>query len=216
MLETGGQQSEHWYREQGTKEWLPSVSTILGILKDGLEFVSPYDLRKAQERGTKVHASTERLEAGETLEKMFFTAQEWDMLGGFIGWHRGAKPTIVLSEHKFANGKLGYAGTLDRLYHFDPTGRVLLDIKTTSAIYPKAWMQVAAYASLAEKDGYKVDRVAILRLTDRSKAKYQYEERTRDEWQADLKAFNRVLATWQYFNRGSQPKVSDLPDTLSL
>ncbi len=217
MLEGADQ---HWYREVGTDMWLPSVSTVLGALKDGLEYVSPYDLKKAQERGIKVHKATELLEEGQTLEKIFYSAQEWDMLGGFINWHRETLPHhCEKSEHKMANTKLGYAGTLDRIYDIKEK-IILVDIKTTSSIYDKAWLQCAAYGALAEKEGHKVDHTAILRLTDRSAAKYQYVECCSKShpthWRDDLKVFNHHLATYQYLYGGSQPKESDLPDTMSL
>lgn len=215
MLATEGADSAHWYRHVGEKVWLPSVSTILGTLKDGLEYVSAYDLRIASERGTKIHQATEHLEAGHVLQKQNFTAKEWDMLGGFIGWRNTCQLTTTASELRMANKKLGYAGTLDRIYVIG-SGLALVDIKTTASIYPKAWLQVAAYAALAEKEGHKIMHTAILRLTDKSKAKYQWEFRDRTEWQKDLKAFNKVLDTWRYFNEGSQPKESDLPDELSL
>ncbi len=214
------EQGGHWYRSGTQGDYLPSVSTILGALKDGLEYVSPYDLKKASDRGIKVHAATERLEAGETLEKMFFTAQEWDMLGGFVNFHNEYKPQPLASELKMASAKLGYAGTLDRIYIIDGI-TTLVDIKTTSAIYDKHWLQVAAYAKLAEQLGYKIAQTAILRLTDRSKAKYQFvvssTKEHADSWhKGDLPIFNHHFATWKYLNPDSQPKVSELPDTLSL
>jgi hypothetical protein len=206
----------HWYREVGTSVWLPSVSTILGILKDGLEYVSPYELKKAQERGTKVHKGTELLEEGWQLEKRNYTAQEYDMLGGFINWRKMYNLETLASEKMYTSTKLGYAGTVDRIYSENDT-TTLVDLKTTSAIYPKAWLQVAAYAQLAEKCGSeKIMHVGILRLTDRSKAKFQWEYKDRTEWQADLKIFNEIFDVWKYLNKDSQPKESDLPDVISL
>lgn len=214
------EQGAHWYRAGTTGDYLPSVSTILGALKDGLEYVSPYDLKKACDRGIKIHSATEQLEEGCTLEKRFFSAQEWDMLGGFVNFHREYAPKLVASELKMADAKLGYAGTLDRIYEIDGK-TILVDIKTTSAIYDKHWLQVAAYARLAEALGYKIDATAILRLTDRSKAKFQFVVSEHKEhpvsWhKGDLPVFNNHFATWKYLNADSQPKVSELPDTLSL
>lgn len=203
---------EHWYTQDGTF-YVPSVSTVLSALKDGLEFVSPYDLKRAADRGIKVHKATEDLEAGKTLEKMFFTEQEWDMLGGFVSWHKVFQPTTVLSESRLASKKLGFGGTLDRLYLL-VEGNTLVDIKTTSTIYDKHWLQVAAYAKLAKEHGHKVERTAILRLTDRSKAKYQYE--VHEDWTSDYKIFEKHLAVWKYLNADRQPKRSELPNTLSL
>ena len=92
---------------------------------------------------------------------------------------------------------------------------MLVDLKTTSAIYPKHWMQVGAYAKLAEKTyGIKIAETAILRLTPKTKKGYQYE--TTDVWQADYSAFSDLLSVWRHLNGDKQPVVEELPDVLSL
>jgi hypothetical protein len=201
---------EHWYRLREDQPYLPSVSVILGTMKDGLEFVSPYDLRKAQERGTKVHKASELIEQGEELSQTFYTDQEWLMIAGFIRWRQANPGSVIASEQLVADGKRGYGGTIDRVYCF-PEKTVLVDIKTASSITQKHWMQVAAYAKIC---GKKIDKVAILRLSDKTRSGYQYVEK--DDWSADWKAFESIFKVWKYQNPEKQPTILDLPDTLSF
>jgi hypothetical protein len=208
----------HWYRQKGQTTWLPSVSGVLAVLKDGMEFVSPYELRLASERGVKVHHATEMLEQGQQLDKKMYTTKEWDMIGGFTLWYRemsdeyGIKPVLI--EHPFANHKLGFGGTLDRLYLIGDA-LVLVDLKTTSAIQPKHWKQVSAYTKLCKEEGHDVATTAILRLTDKTKSKYQYKESDRS-WKTDYKLFEHCLALYQDEHGDKQPKESQFGPTLSL
>ena len=206
---------KHWYQIEGSDTWLPSVSEILGSLKDGLEYVSPYDLRIASDLGIKVHAGCDLLEAGMELRKGAYGYREYEMLGGFVAWHSEpcATAKVILNETPLADKKLGFGGTPDRLYA--AAGKnILVDFKTTSAIYDKHWLQVAAYAYLADRAGYKVDATAILRLTDKTKKRFQYE--VHNEWRDDFKVFKNILKIYKHFNPHSKPKISDLPETLKL
>lgn len=221
LLET---EQSHWYTSPKLKgRYVPSVSTILGTLKDGLEFVNPYELRKAAERGTKLHAATERLEAGGTLTRDFFDDKEWLMLLGFQRWWSEFNPKPLFTETKLADAKLGYGGSLDRIY--DIGGNiVLVDIKTTSVIQDKHWMQVAAYRELALKAKLvpEIHETAILRLADKTKKGYQYEHKgvgphgSDPSVLKDLAGFHHLLKTYQYLNPDAQPTILDLPDTIQL
>lgn len=220
LLETN---NEHWYTSPKLKgKYVPSVSTILGLLKDGLEFVNPYELRKAAERGIKLHAATERLEAGETLTREFYDDKEWLMLLGFQRWFLEFQPKPLFTETKLADAKLGYGGSLDRIY--DIGGRiVLVDIKTTSVIYDKHWMQVSAYRELALKMKLvpEIHETAILRLADKTKKGYQWETHSNvlngeNEIKNDYNGFLGLLQAYKYLNPDAQPTILDLPDTIQL
>ena len=205
----------HWYRNSPKSKYLPSVSAILGQFKDGLEYVSPYELKQAQERGVRVHSATEQLEQENSLVRGFYSEKEWGMIAGFVSWWEDTLPEKTLFSEKMLVGKK-YGGSLDRVYQIDGK-KVLIDIKTTSAIYDKHWLQVAAYATLVEKtENMKIDEVAILRLTDKTKKRYQYEARSREEWMNDYSVFEKMLNLWHTLNPDKQPKISDLPDVLSL
>jgi hypothetical protein len=209
----------HWYTSPKLSgKYLPSVSTVLGTLKDGLEFVSAWDLRKAQERGIKLHTATEMLERGETIDRGFYDDKEWLMLMGFIRWWKEYNPTVVCTEQRVLSKKLGYAGTIDRIYIIEEQ-YVVLDIKTTSVIQDKHWMQVGAYGrlALANKLIPQLDKTAILRLSEKTKTGFQYvtHEKPKDII-ADYSGFNSLFSTWKYLNPERQPEVLDLPETLSL
>lgn len=208
----------HWYTSPKLSgKYLPSVSTILGTLKDGLEFVSAWDLKKAQERGIKLHKATEDLENGMTLDRNFYDDKEWLMLIGFARWYNEVKPQPFAIEKAFASKKLGYGGTIDRIYLIDGLITVL-DIKTTSVIYDKHFMQVAAYAEGAIKSGIvkRVDQTAILRLSDKTKVGYQYLEHSGVEMKADYASFKALFECYKYLNPNKQPTILDLPETISL
>lgn len=225
--------SQHWYTSPKLKgKYVPSVSTILGLLKDGLEFVSAWDLKKAQERGIRLHKATEKLEEGQALDREYgrflpggfpFDDKEWLMLLGFQRWYLEYQPKALFIETPMADKKLGYGGTLDRIY--DIGGRiVLVDIKTASAIYDKNWMQVAAYRELALKTKLidRIDETAILRLSEKTKKGYQYEHKgvgphgSDPSVLKDLAGFHHVLQAYQYLNPDAQPTILDLPDTIQL
>lgn len=202
---------EHWYPSPKKEDvFYPSVTTVLGKLKSGLEFVDDETLRFARERGTKVHKGCEYLDNGDELGRLYYTLQEWEMLMGFVEWHKEFKPRLILMEHTMVSDKLKLAGTLDRLYEID--GKItLLDIKTGSSIMNSAWLQVAAYAKLY---GKKVDQVAILRLTDKKKSRYEYA--TNDNWKDYYKVFAGLQATFEYLHPQQLVKVIDVPETLTL
>lgn len=232
MLEVGG---EHWYTSPKLKgRYVPSVSTVLGTLKDGLEFVSAWDLKKAQERGIRLHKATEHLEMAGTLERNFqgheFDDKEWLMLLGFARWYSEFKPKALYVEIPLANKRLGYGGTLDRIY--DIGGVItLVDIKTTSVIYDKHWMQVAAYRELALKAKLvpEIHETAILRLADKTKKGYQWETRCayksipenhleqEPPWvEDDYNGFLHLLKAYEYLHPGEQPTILDLPEFITL
>lgn len=80
------------------------------------------------------------------------------------------------------------------LGHYDIYGqRTLIDIKTSSRINDKMWLQVNQYAKM--RGG--CDYVAILRL-DKSLAIYEFEKRRVD--QRCLEVFEAMLITYRYFN----------------
>lgn len=205
---------EHWYPSPKKEDvFYPSVTTVLGLMKSGLEFVDDETLRFARERGTRVHKGCEMLEddhLSSTLERVFYTLQEWEMLMGFVAWHKEFNPTSILIEHTMVSDKLELAGTLDRLYEID--GKItLLDIKTGSTIMDSAWLQVAAYAKLY---GKKVDQTAILRLTDKKKSRYEYV--IEPNWQKHYKVFEGIHKAYKYLHPKQPVKILDIPETLSL
>lgn len=224
MMESEG---EHWYRFPDGS-WEPSVTTVLSVYPKGASFQkylagqdswesSQEILKAAGERGSRVHKATERLEEGEVLKRADFTLEEWRMLEGFIAWHKDHKPILLKKEFILKSKSLRTGGTVDRLYQIGDD-IVILDIKTSGAIYDSYWCQVAAYAymHLEEFQDTKVDNVSILRLAPRTKIGYEYKTRHLTETMEDLFAFNACRELYDHSVKKVSPKEIEVPLTLAI
>jgi hypothetical protein len=91
---------------------------------------------------------------------------------------------------------------------------MLLDIKTSNAIYPTYWLQLAAYRRLLEEAGIYVDQVAILWLNAKTKTNGKAGDVQGEGWQLlrkddtvqELNLFVHTKALWTAQNQGSRPK----------
>jgi hypothetical protein len=85
-------------------------------------------------------------------------------------------------------GEYGVGGTIDRLITLDGTP-TLLDMKTTSSLWPEHGYQVSAYFYMARANGYDVRGARILRIG-----------RTEDEgWDEQRLNGAQVLRGWKIF-----------------
>jgi len=180
----------------GTKA--PGVTTILESLGWGKEALMWWawdlgrqgfaykDLRKqAANIGTIAHERVEH----HLLGKPWVAKEEYDPqdivasdepFEKYLEWRKGYDIEIVLSEKNLVSDKLGYGATPDFLAKMrkagsdDPWRLVLIDLKTSKAIYPSHIAQVAAYADLIEtvepdlvsanSDNWCIDDCLILRV----------------------------------------------------
>jgi hypothetical protein len=151
---------KHEYRH-GNKR-VPSVSQIIRVLSSYHDV--PQDkLDEAADRGRRVHAMTELIDAGETVKPDF------DAIGfkeSYESWLAENKIEIVLSEQRMmCFSGLWFAGTPDRLAIVNGKPYVI-DIKTTAKVMPQHGVQIAAYQILAESNGHKGYKGMTLRLRD--------------------------------------------------
>ena len=97
--------------------------------------------------------------------------------------------------------------------------KILLDIKTSNAIYPFYWLQLAAYKKLYESIGLKsggIDEVAILWLNAKTRTNgskgaiqgigWQLVNRDADLMQRDIEMFEATHKLWLAENGTMQPK----------
>jgi hypothetical protein len=79
-------------------------------------------------------------------------------------------------------------------------------------------VQIATYAKLWEEKNpsEKIDKTAILRLSDRKKDGFEIKFRDREEWEEDFKIFKATKQLWDYLNPKAKPKILELPNELSL
>jgi hypothetical protein len=96
---------------------------------------------EAAERGSCVHAMTERFDAGVTLTM----PDEWrGYIEAYATFMAVVKPVYEASEVKVVSTRLGFAGRIDRVCADLFGQRALLDFKT-GAPYPWHARQLAAY-----------------------------------------------------------------------
>lgn len=78
----------------------------------------------------------------------------------FISWWDKSGLAFAMSEAQLVSELHGYGGTIDVLARRG-SDTVLIDIKTSKAIYPEMWRQVAAYGLLLPRqpDAYIIARI---------------------------------------------------------
>lgn len=207
-------------------EFYPRVTTILEALdKPALRFW--YGLHgtdkatelseEAKDRGSRIHDAIERLLRGRSinLEKEFPDPKEKKMLLGFRNWFEEYKPTDIIPEHTIFSHKHKIAGTLDILCKIGGE-EIVIDVKTSKAIYPEYALQLAAYRNMVcETSSLKPTKTFVLRLTERGKKHYEWKDVTED---AVFKTFLAVKRVWEYLNKDDlQPKEPEtFPKTLQI
>lgn len=222
---------QRFYRTE-SGAFVPSVTTILEAYPKTAEYYTW--LKKmgddadtvrddAGKRGSTVHVLTERYDAGEEINLLdkngfvAYTTQEWAMLHRYAEFIERFKPEALMSEMNIVSATLGYAGTLDRVMIVNEK-TYLVDIKTSNAIYPSYWLQLAAYEQLIiEAQGYNIiEGVAILWLNSKTRTNgvkgaiqgpgWQFV--TKDDTSNDLKQFHATKVLWEAQNENVIPKQS--------
>jgi len=116
-------------------------------------------------------------------------------------------------ELNIISKELGFAGTIDRVCYLNGE-KYIIDIKTSNAIYPSYWLQLAAYRALLLHVGVKVDNVAILWLNAKTRTEGKKDDIQGVGWQMITKRFSAddyelFMATqklWQAENKIIKPK----------
>lgn len=221
--------SRFYYDEIGTP--VPSVTTILDAYPKGPAFFEwlkkngsdSDEIRdEAGRKGSRVHAMTERYDKGEEVSlltedgEIGMSLTEWAMFERYVEFRERFKPTILDIEMNMVSSKLGYAGTLDRIIELNGK-TILLDIKTSGAVYPHYWLQLAAYERLVtEAKGYNpFDATAILWLNAKTKTAGKGDAIQGAGWQLlfdpnedghSYQTFQNVFALWKHEYAGMAPR----------
>jgi hypothetical protein len=209
--------------------FVPSVTTILECYPKGAAYYNwlkengkdADEIRdEAGRRGSVVHKLTEFYDAGYEVSlinpqgQIEYKLNEWAMFERYVNFRSRFQFVTDSIELNIISKELGYAGTIDRIIDMDGE-KILLDIKTSNAIYPSYWLQLAAYRSLLmNKAGIRVNKVAILWLnaktrTEGKKGDVQgigWQLITKDDTDKELELFNATLNLWAAENTTSKPK----------
>lgn len=212
-------------------QFLPSVTTILEAYPKGAGFYqwvkengSDADSIRdeAGATGSIVHNLTERFDNGDTISLLDenghigFKMTEWAMFERYVDFSRRFNPEHEMIEQNFIDSKAGYAGTIDRVCTIDGK-KTLIDIKTSGAIYPSYWLQVAAYWNLYFNNTNKgLDQVGILWLNAKTRTEgkkgsiqgvgWQLVTKTIDEAMQDLGLFAITHQLWLAENSAAKPR----------
>ena len=161
------------YEIQGKK--LPSVTTIINRFKNatgliiwsnqlGLKGLNYFDeLKKAGDTGTALHDLAELY----ILNKKYQLPDDKaavDCFQQFIDWWDSIDCEVIWTEKKYTSKKLNVGGCPDLLVKQD--GKyILVDFKTSKAVYSDMLIQLSCYAELIkENDNIEIDRAVIVRF----------------------------------------------------
>jgi len=159
--------------------------------------------------GTRVHSEI----AKHLLCKQIW-ADSTEMritLEDFASWSSNHKLTPVHIEQTLYNDELGLAGTADfagyisNVNEFDGKAYVLLDWKTSKAVFKNYHLQAAGYAYMYEKQyGVELDGCGIVAFRD---GKIHQKYFTRDEYMKRLPVLKAAIALYNWkFNEGEWKK----------
>ncbi len=133
-------EATHTYRVDGVV-W-PSVTQVLGLL-DRFEGVPPAVLEAAREFGSHVHMACD-LDNRGVLDEATLDPALRPYLDGWRKFRRESGITILASEHRIVDERLGYVGTCDVVGELNGQ-RAVIDIKS-GAVPRTVGAQTAAYA----------------------------------------------------------------------
>ena len=211
--------------------FIPSVTTVLDAYPKGAAYFQwiksvgedADEIRDdAGRRGSRVHALTERYDAGDEIRlvddfgNINMKLNEWAMLERYVEFRNKYPFEISMTEQTIISESLGVAGTLDRVITLPSGEKMLFDIKTSNAIYPSYWLQLAAYKEMLRSIGVEVDSVAILWLnaktrTDGKDGKVQgigWQLVTKTDTKKDWKLFQATQELWRAENEDLKPRMN--------
>jgi hypothetical protein len=208
--------------------FVPSVTTILEAYPKGAAYYNwlkengkdADEIRdEAGRRGSVVHKLTEDYDAGKEVRlvndngSIDYKLTEWAMFERYVEFRSRFDLKVEAIELNIISKELGFAGTIDRVCYLNGE-KYIIDIKTSNAIYPSYWLQLAAYRALLLHVGVKVDNVAILWLNAKTRTEGKKDDIQGIGWQMITKRFSAddyelFMATqklWQAENKIIKPK----------
>lgn len=186
------------YYEKLLKDISEGVKTIKwddieGIIKEG-KALHRKKKEETADLGSLLHNTIEQYLKGyqfvvdKSIEKQFDEFKKWEKTSGLK----------VINAERSIYSKNGYAGTLDILGVIGGK-RMVIDIKTSNAVYPEMAMQIAAYSkAIDELDGVITEGGGILRIS--RDATLEFKEFSSEELEIAYKKFECLLTYWKLDN----------------
>lgn len=161
----------------------------------GYEGIDPEILRKAGERGTKVHKYCEAY----AKEEWFPTPDEKikPYVDSFIGWFDTMVEKVICLEERHYNDTYMITGAVDAILILKgDTEPTIVDYKTCQIMPRTAQLQTAAYMFLANK--YKPKRRIALKLLKTGKPPKVVEY---TDFHSDWILYKGILNAIRFFNK---------------
>lgn len=213
----------------GEQTWCyPSCTTIIDAVypKDSflIQWIREQGLggqaifEKAGEEGTEAHIAIDALVRGEGVDAREMSEKVKKCIQAFIDWTKEFNPKFLASEEMLASHAYKFAGTRDLLCELNYVdgkkkyqGIYCVDYKTSSMIHDKHKIQNAGY--WACRKTHKAEKVAILHLGNRTKARYSFLEYDPIPYLEQFEHFNK---TFQLLYPHPEPKIIIYPDYFKL
>ena len=212
-------EDNHWYRLNGVRKWVPSVTTMIGnVISKGYGFHRwlgnhPSYAIACEERdiaaalGTKVHKYCETLLTKQTIDISKDTDGDkvWKRLLSFEKWVNTVTPDILAVEYKLVHPDILWSGTPDFVCIIDGS-MCMVDIKTGSP-YDTHELQLTCYKMLwdAVIPEYPIDKILGLYLKDSWKTKV---EPLCKEYNFIPKVADATRSIWEWQNgSNAQPNM---------
>lgn len=212
-------------------DFIPSVTTILEAYPKGAAYFQwlksvgedSDEIRdEAGRRGSRVHSLTERYDAGDEIKLMDefgninMKLNEWAMFERYVEFRNRYPFEISMLEQTIISEQYRIAGTLDRVIKLENGQTMLFDIKTSNAIYPSYWLQLAAYKEMLSSIGVQVDSVAILWLNAKTRTEGKngavqgigWQLVTKTDTSKEWKLFQATKALWLAENEDLKPRMN--------
>lgn len=174
--------------EKKTRENYTRVTNVLYPFS-GLEKIDADVVAHAAERGTKVHQICEGIM--QDLGEIGTDEETWGYVQSFKRWWEKGHDVIIM-EKRFYDDELEITGQVDLILN-TPDGLVIVDLKTSSKP-SKTWpAQGSAYAYLAKREGYDIQKIQFLHLNKHGKEPKIY------EYPVDDGFFLSILRVWKHF-----------------
>jgi hypothetical protein len=186
---------------------VPSVTTILRVLNkpallqwawqcgvDGLDYKAVRD--DAASVGSLAHYLIMCHLKGETPDTSEYSPQDIERaencLIKYWDWEKEHDIKPILVEEPLVSYEFG--GTIDCLAEINGE-LVLIDFKTSKALYPEMFCQLAAYRQLLRQAGYNVINARILRIGREDTG--DFEERIASDLDTAWQVFEHCLQIYQ-------------------
>jgi len=156
----------------------------------GIRNIDPNILKRAAERGTKVHNICDAIISNPYMGMPPLEDEMKGYIDSFLAW-KGEKEFIEKPSRFYSEDHL-ITGECDAVYK-SSDGLVLVDFKTSASEGNTWFLQGSAYSYLANKQGYEIKKIEFVKLDKKGKVAKVF------EYKEDFTLFLKCLEIYRKF-----------------